>query len=1115
MAKKYPEYKKADYPEIDRTILKFWQDNQIFEKSVSEREGKETFTFYEGPPSANGTPGIHHVMARTVKDLFCRFKTQQGFQVKRKGGWDTHGLPVELQVEKELGIKKDDIGVKISVAEYNQRCKEAVMKFKGEWDDLTRKMGYWVDLDDPYITFNRDYMESVWSLLKKLYDKGLLYKGYTVQPYSPAAGTGLSSHELNQPGTYQQVKDTSIVAQFKVTKDDRSSFLFENAEEDVRIIAWTTTPWTLPSNCALAVGEKIIYVKVATFNQYTFEPVSVVLAKDLVSRYFNEKAKDIALSDYHAGDKLIPFEIQKEFVGKDLLEVRYEQLMSYVQNDDLLKNAFRVIAGDFVTTEEGTGIVHTASVFGADDFRVSQQNGVPAVMVKDELGQDAPLVDKQGRFVKEVVDFAGYFVKEEYYSDEERSKPDFKPTDVLIAVKLKEDNKAFKVEKYEHSYPHCWRTDKPVLYYPLDSWFVKTTKLKDRLVELNNSINWKPSSTGTGRFGNWLENLVDWNLSRSRYWGTPLPIWVTKDRKEEKCIGSVEELRNEVAKSVASGLMESELPEDFDLHRPYVDEVILVSETGQKMYRELDLIDVWFDSGAMPYAQWHFPFENEDVFKSNYPADFIAEGVDQTRGWFFTLHALAVLLYDSVAFKNVIANGLVLDRKGNKMSKRLGNAINPFETIDKYGADATRWYMIVNANPWDNLKFDIDGVLEVQRKLFGTLSNTYLFFALYANLDGYELEDAVIAKLSESDHWIISRLNSVILEAENAYADYEPTKAARAIQNFVTDELSNWYVRLNRKRFWVGDYTEDKKAAYQTLHQCLKAVAGMMAPIAPFYADHLFQDIRGNEDAISVHLSTFPKSESEKIDGELEARMRLAQVASSLVHSLRKKEKIKVRQPLSRIMVPIQDEKDRERLGKIEDLIITETNVKSIEYLDDSSGVLVKQIKPNFRKLGASYGPKLKLITPLISQMGQEEIKTFESKEFYPINVDGEEITLTLEDVEISSQDIPGWTVASENGLTVALDLEISDELKREGIARDIVNRVQNLRKDKGLEVQDKIRIHYNCSESIVTEAFEQFSDYISKETQALSIMESKDQKEYDTLDIDGLEIQVQLEVQK
>lgn len=1117
---KYPEYKQVNYPKVAEDILRYWEEEKIFEKSVTERQGATTFTFYEGPPSANGTPGIHHVMARTVKDIFCRFKTQKGFQVKRKGGWDTHGLPVELQVEKELGIKKDDIGKTISVADYNLKCKEAVMKYKDEWDLLTRQMGYWVDLNDPYITFDQKYMESLWHILKQLYDKGLLYKGYTVQPYSPAAGTGLSSHELNQPGTYKDVKDTSVVGQFKVKKDDRSAFLFENDKEDVRMLAWTTTPWTLPSNCALAVGEKITYVKVKTYNPYTFAPVSVVLAKELVGKYFSEKAKDLSLSEYQAGDKLIPFETTQEFSGKDILEVRYEQLMPYVTNEDLEKNAFRVIAGDFVSTEDGTGIVHTASVFGADDFRVAQQNNVPAVLIKDEKGQDVPLVNKQGQFVDEVTDFAGYYVKEEYYDDAVRNAPDFKPTDVLIAIKLKEENKAFKVEKYEHSYPHCWRTDKPVLYYPLDSWFIKTTALKDRLVELNKTINWKPASTGSGRFGNWLENLVDWNLSRSRFWGTPLPIWVTKDRKEEKCIGSVKELQAEVKKSIAAGLMSEEISDDFDLHRPYVDDVVLVSNSGQAMYREPDLIDVWFDSGAMPYAQWHYPFENKDVFDANYPADFIAEGVDQTRGWFFTLHAIAVLLNDQVAFKNVIANGLVLDKNGNKMSKRLGNAVNPFETMGKYGPDATRWYMIANANPWDNLKFDIEGVAEVQRKFLGTLTNTYSFFALYANLDGFDFSkpELPMEKRTESDRWVMSRLNSLIGEVDAAFDEYEPTKAARAIQSFVTDDLSNWYVRLNRKRFWVGEYNEDKEAAYQTLYTALLTVAKLSAPIAPFYAEHLYRDLNavsGRDKSESVHLADFPVADTRLIDQELEKRMHLAQSASSLVHSLRKKEKIKVRQPLHKVLIPVLNEADRERFAKVEALIISETNVKEVEYVDDASGILVKKIKPNFRKLGQHFGAKMKQLTPLINEMGQNQIKQLEQSGEYAVELDGEKVVLGMEDVEITSEDIPGWLVASEDGLTVALDITITDELRKEGISRDVVNRLQNLRKDQGLEVQDKIKVSLFTTNDLLKAAVEAHKNYIQKETQALT-MEFVDMTNGGTtLDIDGLELTVGLEVAK
>ena len=1115
---KFREYKQINYPEVGKEIRAFWENNNIFSKTITERSGGPSFTFFEGPPSANGTPGIHHVMARAVKDIFCRYKTQKGFQVKRKGGWDTHGLPVELQVEKELGITKEDIGKKISVADYNKKCKEAVMKFKGEWDELTRQIGYWVDLESPYMTFDVHYMESVWHLLKKLFEKDLLYKGYTVQPFSPAAGTGLSSHELNQPGTYQDIKDTSVVAQFKVKPTQQSAFLFDQEEEDVRILAWTTTPWTLPSNCALAVGDKIHYVKISTFNPYTYQPVSVILAKELINKYFTEKANQIALSDYQAGDKLIPWKLLNSFTGKDLLEIRYEQLMPYVTNDKLNENGFRVISGDFVSTEDGTGVVHTASVFGADDFRISQQNNVPAVMVLDDQGLEVPLVDRKGCFVTEVIDFAGKYVREEYYPDAVRQDPNFKSTDVLIAIKLKEENLAFKVEKYEHSYPHCWRTDKPILYYPLDSWFIKTTALKDRLVALNNTINWKPKSTGAGRFGNWLENLVDWNLSRSRYWGTPLPIWVTVDKSEKKCIGSIAELRTEVDQAVAAGLMSESLPEKFDLHRPFVDDVILVSPTGQPMHREPDLIDVWFDSGAMPYAQWHYPFENQDLFKSNYPADFIAEGVDQTRGWFFTLHAISSLLFDTVAFKNVIANGLVLDKNGNKMSKRLGNAVNPFDVIEQYGPDATRWYMISNANPWDNLKFDANGILDVQRKFFGTLSNTYSFFALYANLDAFNFKNKAIAATdkTESDLWIISRLNSVVREVDQYYDDYEPTKAVRAIQSFTVNDLSNWYIRLNRKRFWIGDYNQNKEVAYQTLYTCLHTIAQLMAPVAPFYAEKLFLDLNSVTKLSpddSVHLSYFPVVNEEAIDTELEARMRLAQLASSLVHSLRKKQKIKVRQPLSKILIPVLNKDEKNKLKKVEELIINETNVKTIDYLDDDTGILIKKIKPNFRTLGVKFGAQLKVITPKINSLIQTDIAQFESDGFFNIEIEGEMIELQLTDVEISSQDIPGWLVASEDGLTVALDINLTDVLKKEGLSRDIVNRIQNLRKDQNLEVQDKIDILYSTHDKLIKEAMEVHQQSIQQETQAKTILFNADLPNGISLDIDGAEIIIQLNV--
>ena len=1115
---KFREYKQINYPEVGKEIRAFWENNNIFSKTITERSGGPSFTFFEGPPSANGTPGIHHVMARAVKDIFCRYKTQKGFQVKRKGGWDTHGLPVELQVEKELGITKEDIGKKISVADYNKKCKEAVMKFKGEWDELTRQIGYWVDLENPYMTFDVHYMESVWHLLKKLFEKDLLYKGYTVQPFSPAAGTGLSSHELNQPGTYQDIKDTSVVAQFKVKPTQQSAFLFDQEEEDVRILAWTTTPWTLPSNCALAVGDKIHYVKISTFNPYTYQPVSVILAKELINKYFTEKANQIALSDYQAGDKLIPWKLLNSFTGKDLLEIRYEQLMPYVTNDKLNENGFRVISGDFVSTEDGTGVVHTASVFGADDFRISQQNNVPAVMVLDDQGLEVPLVDRKGCFVTEVIDFAGKYVREEYYPDAVRQDPNFKSTDVLIAIKLKEENLAFKVEKYEHSYPHCWRTDKPILYYPLDSWFIKTTALKDRLVALNNTINWKPKSTGAGRFGNWLENLVDWNLSRSRYWGTPLPIWVTVDKSEKKCIGSIAELRTEVDQAVATGLMSESLPENFDLHRPFVDDVILVSPTGQPMHREPDLIDVWFDSGAMPYAQWHYPFENQDLFNSNYPADFIAEGVDQTRGWFFTLHAISSLLFDTVAFKNVIANGLVLDKNGNKMSKRLGNAVNPFDVIEQYGPDATRWYMISNANPWDNLKFDANGILDVQRKFFGTLSNTYSFFALYANLDAFNFKNKAIAATdkTESDLWIISRLNSVVREVDQYYDDYEPTKAVRAIQSFTVNDLSNWYIRLNRKRFWIGDYNQNKEVAYQTLYTCLHTIAQLMAPVAPFYAEKLFLDLNSVTKLSpddSVHLAHFPVVNEEAIDTELEARMRLAQLASSLVHSLRKKQKIKVRQPLSKILIPVLNKDEKNKLKKVEELIINETNVKTIDYLDDDTGILIKKIKPNFRTLGVKFGAQLKVITPKINSLIQTDIAQFESDGFFNIEIEGEMIELQLTDVEISSQDIPGWLVASEDGLTVALDINLTDVLKKEGLSRDIVNRIQNLRKDQNLEVQDKINILYSTHDKLIKEAMEVHQQSIQQETQAKTILFNADLPNGISLDIDGAEIIIQLKV--
>ncbi|WP_162054185.1 isoleucine--tRNA ligase [Pontibacter pamirensis] len=1109
---KYNEYKQLNYAKVGEDVLAFWKQNNIFEKSVATREGNENFVFYEGPPSANGKPGIHHVMARAVKDIFCRYKTLKGFQVNRKGGWDTHGLPIELQVEKELGITKEDIGKTISVEEYNQRCRETVMRFKHQWDDLTEKMGYWVDLNNPYITFENEYIESCWALLKRLYDKGYLYKGYTIQPYSPGAGTGLSSHELNQPGCYQMVKDTTVVAQFEVKQITRNMFLFESEEEKVYFLAWTTTPWTLPANTALAVGKGIKYVKVKSFNPYTFEPISVILGKDLIGRYFNPKAVDLALEDYKPGDKLIPYKVIEEYKGSDLAGVEYHQLMPYVQPD---KPAFRVVVGDFVTTEDGTGIVHISPTFGADDFKVAMQNDIPPLMVTDENGKPMPLVDKQGRFVKEVTDFAGMYVKN--YTGEDETAADYKPTDVKIAIKLKEENKAFKVEKYEHTYPHCWRTDKPVLYYPLDSWFIKTTAVKGRLIELNKTINWKPESTGTGRFGNWLENLVDWNLSRSRYWGTPLPIWRTEDGEEEICIGSIAQLSEEIDRAVEKGFMDASV-EINDLHRPYVDNIVLVSHSGKPMYRETDLIDVWFDSGAMPYAQWHYPLENKETFEQNFPADYIAEGVDQTRGWFFTLHALAVMLEDSVAYKNVIANGLVLDKNGNKMSKRLGNAIDPFEIINQYGPDAVRWYMIANAPPWDNLKFNPEGVVETQRRFFGTLQNTYSFFALYANLDNftYAEGDVPLERRTESDRWIISKLNTLVQEVDGYLADYDPTKAARAIQDFVIDDLSNWYVRLNRKRFWKGEYNEDKMAAYQTLYTCLETIAKLISPIAPFYAEQLFRDLNSvssKNKVESVHLADFPVVAEGAIDKDLEERMQLAQTVSSLVHSLRKKEMIKVRQPLQRILIPVMNEHTKQQIQAVEDLIMSEVNVKAVEYIDDTSGILVKKIKPNFKKLGQVFGPKMKLVAAAVQQMDQKDIAHLEREGGFEIMLnDDETAVLTPDDVEISSEDIPGWLVANEGKLTVALDITLTEELKQEGIARDLVNRIQNLRKDSNLEVQDKIQITMQRAEPEVNAAVANFSDYICAETQALKLDIVDEVEDATLLDIDDYKVYIQIQ---
>ena len=1116
---KYNEYKNLSYPEIGEQVLKFWQENKIFEASVDTREGAPTFTFYEGPPSANGTPGIHHVMARSIKDIFCRYKTLQGFQVKRKGGWDTHGLPVELQVEKELGITKEDIGKTISVAEYNEKCRQTVMKFTDQWNDLTEKMGYWVDLDNPYITYKNEYIESLWSLLKKLYDKGLLYKGYTIQPYSPAAGTGLSSHELNMPGTYKDVKDTTIVAMFKVKNLATNPVFQDFTENDIRILAWTTTPWTLPANSALTVGANINYALVKTFNPYTHQPVHVVLAKDLIGKYFPEKGHDGDFEGYEVSDKkILPWSIVSEFKGKDLEGIEYEQLMPYVQPDT---PAFRVILGDFVTTEDGTGVVHTSPTFGADDFRVAQINGVPSIMVKDETGKEVPIVDRQGRFVKEIADYAGRYVKPEYYSKAEQNDPEFRATDVLIAIKLKEEGKAFKVEKYEHPYPHCWRTDKPVLYYPLDSWFIKTTAMKDRLVELNKTINWKPESTGTGRFGNWLENLVDWNLSRSRYWGTPLPIWRT-EHGEEVCIGSIEQLKDRLEEAIISGHLTREQSArnseyvvkldigDFDLHRPYVDNIYLVSPKGHVMFREPDLIDVWFDSGAMPYAQWHYPFENQDTFNQSYPADFISEGVDQTRGWFFTLHAIAGMLFDSVAFRNVVSTGLVLDKNGNKMSKRLGNAVDPFETIGKYGPDATRWYMITNAEPWDNLKFNVDGIGEVQRKFFGTLVNTYNFFALYANLDGYEFHETktvAIEKRTELDRWILSKLNTLIKEVGEQFDDYNPTKAGRLVQDFVTDQLSNWYIRLNRRRFWnpsqeqgAGGLTEDKQAAYETLQHCLVTVSQLMSPIAPFFAEWLYKGLTDGDrnNAMkdntelkydSVHLTYWPKVETNVVDLDLEESMELAQSISSLVHSIRKKHKIKVRQPLSKVLIPALTSKTIRQIQQVESIIKSEVNVQHASTIDDNSGFLHKRAKPNFKLLGKKFGKDMQKVGELIKLWDNKEINEIEKEGRYRLEASGIELgEISIEEIEVYTEDIPGWLVASENGLTVALDITITDELRLEGIARDFVNRIQNLRKDSGFEVTDKISITLQNNNELLASAVSANKDYICQEVQALDL---------------------------
>ena len=1125
---KYPEYKQPlNYGQLGEDILAWWKEHGIFEKSVSSREGQPTFVFYEGPPSANGAPGIHHVMARTVKDIFCRYQTLLGKQVLRKGGWDTHGLPIELQVEKELGITKEDIGKKISIAEYNQRCKETVMRFKAQWDDLTEKMGYWVDLDDPYVTFEPEYIESCWALLKKLYDKGLLYKGYTIQPYSPAAGTGLSSHELNQPGTYRDVMDTTVVAQFKVKRGPVSEKLFgailgaeERAGEEAKvfILAWTTTPWTLPANTGLAVGKNIQYAQISTINPYTFESIHVIIAEVLVSRYFSDKGAEGDLGAFKPGDKVLPWRREAIWTGADLIDIKYERLFDFTpfEGED---RAFRVINGDFVTTEDGTGVVHISPTFGADDFRAAQLADIPALMVPDMEGTLGPIVDRTGRYVPQMGEFAGRWVKN--YDGHDESGADYKTLDDSIVIKMKGDGTAFKVEKYEHTYPHCWRTDKPVLYYPLDSWFIKTTAVKDRLIELNKTINWKPESTGTGRFGNWLENLVDWNLSRSRYWGTPLPIWRTQDRTEEICIGSIAELKAEIDKAVVAEIM-THNPyangEQVDLHRPYVDDIFLVSPTGQAMYREADLIDVWFDSGAVPYAQWHYPIENAEKFRRNFPADFIAEGVDQTRGWFFTLHALAVMLEDSVAFKNVIANGLVLAKDGQKMSKRLGNAVDPFATIKQFGPDATRWYLIANAPPWDNLKFDSAGIVEVQRRFFGTLFNTYSFYVLYANLDGFQpaaTGRVPLAELSELDRWILSKLQSLVGEVRSQLDTYDPTKAARAIQDFVTDHLSNWYVRLSRRRFWKGELTTDKRGAYETLHECLITVSQLMAPIAPFFAEWLYCNLAAGQGPESVHLTLLAEADATRIDRALEERMELAQRISSLAHSLRKKSVLKVRQPLQRILVPVLNDTTKEQVGLVEDLICAEINVKHIEFLDDESesGVLVKSVKPNFKRLGQQYGPRLKAVGARIQAMTAAEISQLEKEGGLAVEVNGEPITLAPDDVEIRTDDLPGWLVATDGPLTVALDVTLTDALRQEGLARELVNRLQNLRKDSGLEVQDRIRVTLADQQPALTAAVAAFGEYIRTETQALALDFAPEVTGGSVLEFDDFAVPVRLEI--
>jgi len=1116
MSAKFPEYKNLDLPQINKEILEEWKRNDTFKKSLEIRKSSPEFVFYEGPPSANGIPGIHHVMARTIKDIFCRYKTQKGFLVNRKAGWDTHGLPIELAVENLLGINKEDIGKKISVKKYNETCREEVMRYTREWEELTDKMGYWINMEDPYITYDNRYIETLWYLLKELYSKKLLYKGYTIQPYSPAAGTGLSSHELNQPGCYRDVKDTAIVALFKIIRNQKSEFLYSDVDTDIFVMAWTTTPWTLPSNTALAVGSDIDYIKVKSFNPYTGNPITVILAKALSEGYFPVNSAGLSFEEYQPGNKDIPYNVLSSHKGKELEGITYEQLIDWVKPD---REAFKVLLGDFVSTGEGTGVVHIAPTFGADDYKIALEYNIPPLTIFDKDGIIQPLVDKKGRLfriedmdprfvrnhvnVKTYGEFSGKYVKNEY---DETIPEESETTDVAIAVNLKKQNKVFQISKYVHSYPHCWRTDKPVLYYPMESWFIRTTALKNRLIELNNTINWKPQSTGTGRFGQWLENLVDWNLSRSRFWGTPLPIWITEDRKEEKCIGSVSELREEIEKSVSAGFMKknplakyksgdnsAENYNKFDLHRPFVDDIILVSSLGKKMFREPDLIDGWFDSGAMPYAQWHYPFERKNEFTSLFPADFIAEGVDQTRGWFFTLHAIATMISDSVSSRNIVSNGLVLDKNGNKMSKRLGNAVDPFETIKKYGADPLRWYMMVNSQPWDNLKFDPEGVDEVRRKFFGTLYNTYAFFALYANIDEFNFkEDLVpVSERPEIDRWIVSLLNSLIKDVDCYYKDYEPTWAVRAIQDFVIDNLSNWYVRLNRKRYWGGEYSQDKLSAFQTLYTCLETLTQLMAPLAPFYAEKIFCDLNqltGRFSVESVHHTDFPDYDELLINKTLEERMGIAQKISSMVLGLRRRVNIKVRQPLNKVLIPVLDNGFQQKVEAVENLILTEINVKKLEYLSDTSEILIKKIKPNFKSLGPRFGKLMKSIASAVNQMTREDINRFEKEGSYSIEVDSQTITLGPDDLEILSEDIPGWLVASDSNITVALDITVTDDLRLEGIAREFVNRIQNYRKESGFDVTDKINISIQKHE-FTDEALAKHKEYIVSQTLAKEII--------------------------